>query len=275
MPLPNLIIIGAQKCGTTSMHSYLHRHRQIAMSRRKELDFFIEKRNWSKGVDWYASQFPEGSVIRGESSPNYTWARQFPGVPARMHSVVPRARLLFMVRDPVDRLISHWVHNYSHGREKRPLAEAALDRRYLERSMYWSQVSAFLEFYPRSQLMVVTMDELHRQCRATMMKVFDFLEVERDFRSPMIAIRRNRSSRKRRKNRVGDWIATTQLARRIDSLPDRWRSPLRNALYYPFSRRFDRPALGEADRRELAERLRDDATRFREFAGRDFAEWSV
>src|SRR5687768_8813331 len=104
MPLPNLIIIGAMKCGTTSMHGYLRRHRQIEMSGTKELDFFIAGRNWEKGPDWYASQFPGGTAIRGESSPNYTSALIFPGVPERMHSVVPDARLLFMVRDPVDRI---------------------------------------------------------------------------------------------------------------------------------------------------------------------------
>ena len=71
------------------------------MSSEKELNFFIEERNWPKGVDWYVAQIPTHTRIRGESSPNYTAVVRFPGVPARMHSVVPDARLIYLVRDPI------------------------------------------------------------------------------------------------------------------------------------------------------------------------------
>ncbi|HWM87528.1 MAG TPA: sulfotransferase domain-containing protein [Kofleriaceae bacterium] len=275
MPLPNLIIIGAQKCGTTSMHAYLGRHRQIAMSETKELDFFIDRRNWSKGVEWYAAQFSDDAAVRGESSPNYTWTRAFPGVPERMHSVVPDARLIFMVRDPIQRVISHWIHNYSNGRENRPLAEVVGDHRYYDRSLYWTQVSAFLEHYDRSRILVVAMDELQKQARETMRRVFDFVELDDDFREPVFAIQRHRSARKRRKTRTGAWIAGTRVGRRLDALPGALRWPVRELLYRPFSRRLERPELAPAEREQLAERLRDDTNRFREFAGRDFSDWNV
>jgi hypothetical protein len=67
--LPNLIIIGAPKCGTTSLHHYLSLHPQISMSREKELNFFIAERNWSKGIAWYAAQFAADNKVRGEASP--------------------------------------------------------------------------------------------------------------------------------------------------------------------------------------------------------------
>lgn len=275
MPLPSLIIIGAMKCGTTSMHHYLGRHPQIAMSATKALDFFIEERRWGRGVNWYASQFPDGTVVRGDSSPNYSCANQYRGVPARMYSVVPDARLLFMVRDPVERLISHWIHNYSHGREDRTLAEVTRDDRYVERSLYWMQISAFLEYYAPSRIHVVAMDDLANERRATMRGVFDFLGVEPSFYGPTHAIRKHRSAGKRRKTRLGAWIATTRAARRIEALPERWRVPLVQLLYLPFSRELERPLLAEAVRLDLVERLRQDANLFREFARRDFAGWSV
>ncbi len=74
--LPNLIVIGAQKCGTTSLHDYLGRHPEIRMSAEKELNFFQLERNWHRGVHWYEKQFPGGTAIRGETSPGYTY---FPG----------------------------------------------------------------------------------------------------------------------------------------------------------------------------------------------------
>lgn len=115
--LPNLIVIGAHKCATTSLHYYLGLHPQISMSREKELNFFIKERNWYKGIEWYKSNFTTKAMIYGESSPNYTNYPFFMGVPERMCSVVPEAKLIYIVRDPIDRVISHYVHNYANSHE--------------------------------------------------------------------------------------------------------------------------------------------------------------
>ncbi len=116
--LPNLIVIGSQKCGTSGLHYYLGLHPEISMSTPKELDFFIAERNYPLGLDWYRSQFDPQAKVRGESSPNYTAYPQHVGVPERMHSIVPEARLLYMVRDPIDRIAAHWVHNFAKRRER-------------------------------------------------------------------------------------------------------------------------------------------------------------
>jgi len=275
MPLPNLIVIGAMKCGTTSLHHHLGRHPEIEMSRDKELNFFVAERNWGKGVEWYASQFPAGTQIRGESSPIYSTAQRFADVPARMRSVVPEARLVYMVRDPVERMISHWIHKYADARETRPLPEAIHDDWYLNRSLYWTQISAYLPHYARSRILVIAMEDLAEDRRATMRKVFEFLEVDPDFADSGRDLRLHRSARKRVKTRTGAWIERTPLGRGVGALPQwlRWRA--RELLYLPFSRRLERPVLAERDRAALAERLREDMNRFREFAGRDFAGWSV
>ena len=70
--LPNLLIIGAQKCGTTSLHAYLDLHPNVHMAAEKELDFFIADRAWRNGPDWYAQRFRDDALVRGEASPNYT-----------------------------------------------------------------------------------------------------------------------------------------------------------------------------------------------------------
>jgi hypothetical protein len=273
MPLPNLIIIGAMKCGTTSLHFQLRRHPQIAMPLDKELNFFVAERNWTKGVEWYASRFPAGTRIRGESSPSYSWLPQFAGVPARMHSVIPNARLVYMVRDPVERLISHWVQNFAEGTEPEPLAVAMRKEGYLSRSRYWTQVSAYLEHYPPSRILVIEMEDLAQDRAATLRKVFAFLDVDPEVALP--DLRLNRSDRKRVKTRAGAWIERSPLGRGIDALPQWLEWKAERYLYWPFSRRIERPALSGRDRAELAELLREDANRFREFAGREFADWCV
>ena len=102
--LPNVLVVGAAKCGTTSLHEYLDRHPEIAMAREKELDFFVEQKNWSRGVDWYERQFA-AAPVRGESSPSYTAYPRYRGVPERIRRIVPDAKLVYLVRDPVERAL--------------------------------------------------------------------------------------------------------------------------------------------------------------------------
>ena len=89
--LPNLIVIGGLKCGTTSLHHYLGLHPRIEMSRPKELNFFVSELNWDLGADWYASHFDRSAQIRGETSPHYTNLPRFTGVAERMRELLGAA----------------------------------------------------------------------------------------------------------------------------------------------------------------------------------------
>src|SRR5215211_1496876 len=147
--LPNLIVIGGLKCGTTSLHHYLNLHPQVEMSRPKELNFFVAELNWPLGADWYASHFEASAPIRGESSPHYTNRPRFNGVAARMRSVLGEPGLIYMVRDPLDRMLSHYIHNVAGGYEDRPLTEALADPHssYVARSRYFFQLEPYLEAF--------------------------------------------------------------------------------------------------------------------------------
>ena len=107
---PNLIIIGAQKCGSSSLHRYLDHHSDISMSKTKELVFFVESLNWKNGIKWYESQFEGTGKIQSESSPSYTMYPTFAGTPKLMHSLIPDAKLICIVRDPINRIVSHYLH---------------------------------------------------------------------------------------------------------------------------------------------------------------------
>src|SRR4051794_28578727 len=110
MRLPDFIVIGTTKGGTTSLWRYLSDHPDIFMPTRKELRFFSNNERWRQGVEWYARQF-EGAgehQLVGEASPQYTSWPRYPHVPERMASVVPNAKLIYLVRDPVARTASLW-----------------------------------------------------------------------------------------------------------------------------------------------------------------------
>lgn len=165
--LPNLIVIGAMKCGTTALHRYLDLHPDVAMSEPKELNFFIGPErlaegceppawlagNWHRGLEWYARQF-RPAPVRGEASPGYT-SPSSPEAPERMARVLPGARLVYAVRDPVERAVSQYLHHRADGTERRPIEEALLDpsSQYVERGLYHARLEPYLKrFPPRADL---------------------------------------------------------------------------------------------------------------------------
>jgi len=112
--LPNFLIIGAAKCGTTSLHRQLRSHPDVFMpgGRWKEPTFFSDHGpgRWSRGLDWYASLFSDrqGERAVGEASTSYTKAPHHAGVPDRIARVLPDVKLIYMVRDPIDQIVSHY-----------------------------------------------------------------------------------------------------------------------------------------------------------------------
>src|SRR5436190_1843341 len=163
--LPNLVVIGAKKAGTTSLYHYLDSHPDISMSREKELDFFVAERNWPRGPGWYRRHFNADVAVRGEASPYYTALPTHRGVPARMANVVPEARLIYVVRDPIERLVSHYHMAIATGRERRPLRAAVADFSeswYVAHGRYWMQLEPYLRRFAPEQVLVVDQDDLAR-----------------------------------------------------------------------------------------------------------------
>jgi hypothetical protein len=181
-PLPTALIIGAQKAGTSALYAWLRRHPGIAGPSWKEVNYF--DRRYAKGERWYRGNFPrapEGAVVV-EASTGYLL---HPLAPERARRLLPDARLVALVRDPVSRAYSHYQHEVALGRE--PLSfEDALDAEdermegeiermladpayfshawwnytYLARGLYAEQLERWLSAFPEEQLLVVPMDDL-------------------------------------------------------------------------------------------------------------------
>ena len=266
--LPIFVIIGTMKCGTTSLYHYLAEHPEIGMSRIKETDYFIAERNYVRGRSWYESLFPKGARVYGEASPNYTKPWLFPGVPERIHSELPSARLIYLVRDPIARMISHYQHRYAGRKERRPLCEAltAKDRNpYLTTSCYFRNVQRFLDFYPREQLLIVTSEELRDARQATLERIFTFLGVDPGFVGHSLKSEWHRADRKF----TNRWSLLSGL------FSHKWIS---KAFFRRHRSRLAPPAdltLDDDARRWLIEQLRPDVDQLRTLAGYDFAAWNL
>mgnify|MGYP001422091871 CR=1 FL=1 len=224
--LPNLIIIGAMKCGTTSLHHYLKLHPSIGMSVQKELHFFQGAASWERGQDWYRSCFDPTKPVRGESSPGYSNFPRIGGVPERMHAVIPDAKLIYLVRDPVKRTLSHYRHMVAERGEERTLREVLADpaEPYTRRSCYHFQLEQYLPFYDLGKILVVQQEALLLDRVRTMANIFEWLGVDPAFSSIRFRYRRHRSVRKRRLTELGQRLSGTWPMRRVAGLsePLRW-----------------------------------------------------
>jgi hypothetical protein len=278
--MPNLIIIGGLKCGTTSLHHYLGLHPAVQMSKPKELNFFVEELNWDLGLDWYASRFDDRFAVRGESSPHYTNLPRFRSVAERIRQHCPDAKLIYMVRDPIKRILSHWVHATGAGYESRPLEPtlSAPDVAYVHRSMYWMQLQPYLEHFGREQIEVITQEELQGERSETMRRAFGFVGVDPEFSSEQFDREWEKSSAKQGDRyqlmeRLIKLPGFRSLDRNFDRLPESMRWLVEKAVHDPEKPSAPKPELPDDVFETLRTRFRDDVAQLQQFAGREFAGW--
>lgn len=200
--VPSFMIAGAMKCGTTSLYQYLLQHPQVVGARKKEIHYF----DWgyAEGVRWYRSQFPLArrygpGCLTGEASTDYLF---HPHAPRRMAASLPDVKLIFLVRNPVDRAYSHYHH--MRVRQREPLSfEAALDgeaqrlagelekidrdethysysyrmHSYQARGIYASGLEAGMTAYPKERFLVLRSEDLFGDPVATLARALDFLDL--------------------------------------------------------------------------------------------------
>jgi hypothetical protein len=284
--LPDFLLIGAMKCGTTSLYHYLKDHPQIFMPAIKAPEFFAEEGNWGRGIAWYRRQF-EGAgddvVAIGEASNVYTKFPRYRGVPARIAEHIPRVRLVYVVRDPIERIRSHYQTRLTEGTERAPIGRAVRDNPiYLDYSRYAMQLDRYLEHFPREQLLVITAEDLRGDRLATVRDVYGFLgvspdhvpsDLDRDFyetrhrapRSPVPVwirkgLKRHLPAAKRAKELENNVIRAFRSLRRAPEAP---------------SRLPERLVIPDEVRAELADALREDVRRLRPFLRTGFDGWGI
>jgi hypothetical protein len=274
--LPTFLVIGAPKTGTTSLHHYLAAHPQIFMAEAKELDFFITEFNWHRGIGWYRQQFMYAGPAKavGEASPRYTQYPYHRGVAERVFTVVPDAQLVYVIRDPVAQMLSHYRDRRRYATERAPVNEALLaDPVYLETAKYGCQLDQFLVHFPRDQIQIVVSEQLRASetRAATLARLLDFLGVDKSWTTDTLFEEHNIGPPPRR------WLFQRLAATRAwdaaaNARPDWMKGPLRPIIHRSTGPDLE---LSDAVARELMSRLRDDAARLREIVGPGFDGWGI
>ncbi|MBN2431486.1 MAG: sulfotransferase domain-containing protein [Acidobacteria bacterium] len=206
--LPDTLIIGTRRGGTSTLHRHLRRHPDVVTGRRKEIHFF--DLNYGHGLNWYRAFFPTGRSVRRrretagtvricEATPFYL---AHPLVPERVRACLPGARLIALLRHPVDRASSHYQQMVRDGRETLDFA-AALAREgerlgpgagaavtaaayhrdafvnfgYRSRGLYAEQLRRWLEHFPRGQLLILSSEKFFSDLPGSWAQILDFLEL--------------------------------------------------------------------------------------------------
>ena len=277
--LPNLLIIGAVKAGTSALYEYLDLHPEITMSAIKEPAFFVEEYNLR--LDEYSQNWPTQNKIMGEASPQYTYYPHYKGVPERIFKNIPNVKLIYIVRDPIDRIVSHYLHRY-HQRTESQSIEIAIRRQsvsldqnnYVTRSKYFMQIEQYLNYFDRSRIFIVISEELRIDTKDTMRSVFEFLGIDTAFSHPKFKVQINTSATKARKNHLGLLLDPLRNSIALAKIPV---PSIVGKAYRRASRKMldKRPILPPDLRNDLVAVLKNDIKQLREFTGYSFEQWTL
>ncbi len=273
----HFVIIGAQKSGTTILCAMLAQHPDIAISDRKETDFFARRPDGDYSFASYKRCFSRTGTWLGEASPIYSMRHEFDNVPERMAAAIPNARLIFIVRDPVARAVSQYQHEYLSGRVPDPTFPGPLEaplRHCVETSCYFRQITPFMKFFSRERLLLLDFEKLKADPQSVIDQVCGFLGLSATALSKVAESARNSAE---------DRGATPLFILR------RWNAPSLEAIRrvappaivtlvkraYRLAPRRVAPPLPPAAIDFIRDGVRADASLFRAFAGQEFEEWTV
>ena len=281
------------KCGTSSLHRYLDLHPEIGMSATKELNYFLpvdagsaagsaeateagllaERSNRGRGRRWYESQFDD-APIRGESSVAYSFP-WFPGVAETMAAELDDPRFVYVVRNPVERMLSH-RHQFIR-RDTRPTPDALLDENgpYLQATLYATALQPFLGQFDRERVLIVDQARLRHEREDVLTEILGFLGLDPEpvVSSPHLAQEWNVTASKGRAFQIAERVRSSGPGAAIAArLPRQLQTQAAEALRRDPADIEDDDLSAEQSARLLA-LLEPEIAGLEELTGWDLSDW--
>lgn len=271
----DFIIIGAQKCATTTLADHLSSHPEITMARIKEPHYFSEFGSVVNTVEEYHELFDGGAgPVWGEASTHYTALPMCAGTARRIQEYNSDIRLIYVLRDPVDRAVSNYIHNRSRGRCRTSVHDALrYNPLYIERSRYMSQLRPYLFWFPPEQILVLLFEDVVINMPDALHRIADHVGVAPEGFStgPILS---NPS--------VGSPVTTVSATRvsRIPVVRQSLRFAPKSLRGWIKNRYFTtvpiaKPTLSSDDEELLWACLHDEVQQLQVLLGRDLHEWAT
>jgi hypothetical protein len=258
---PDFIVIGAMKSATTTLHDQLAAQPGFFMSTNKEPNFFSNDENYARGLPWYQSLFDDADAtdLCGESSTHYTKLPTYPDTVQRMKAALPQLKLIYMMRHPINRLVSHYLHEQFEWRMQVPIDKAV--EQYPELIAYGKysmQLEPFLDAYGPENILLIFFERFVRQGVGELARIYRFLGCPSQPTWKHTSEATNVSSERMRESPIRDAIVNAPVLRTIRRrfIPKPWRERAKRLWQIK-----DRPELSEFSIRRLAEIFDADLVR--------------
>jgi hypothetical protein len=286
MKLPNLLLVGTPKAGTTSVHNYLDAHPEVFMSRVKEPHYFSEVgpncptvdaiNDWREYTDLFADS--KDARIVGESSISYLHCTM---AVERIRKVLGKPRILIILREPVSRCFSHWLMDFREGYQQKPFLEAVKDdyynvtkkgfcssHMYIESSLYFDAVERYLNTFG-DNVKIMFYEDLRDNPRNFMKELFKFLGVDESF-EPDLSRRDNTAAVPRNKlvRSLFHNMKFRKMAKK--AVPVGIRKGLRSCLLKPV----EKISISDMTRKYLSQFFVDDTMKIQRLINKDLSVWS-
>lgn len=279
MGIPNFIVAGTQKAATTWLYECLREHPDIFVPNVKEIHFFCRppcrSSKFHLGFDWYKSQFPKSGRYKavGEISIDYMY---YEYVAREIYSFNSNLKILFILRNPVDRAYSAYWMNRRHKPEMPPFADfIKADNHFINRGFYYRQLMKYYECFDKRNLFILIYDDLLMKPDVFVKNVYSFIEVDSDFTpdtlNQKVAATRNITP-------LAGFFLYKHFAPILKKSPlfsSLWRfikhkTPL--SKYYK-DKQSSYPPLSDEDRHRLKELYREENKKLFELIGREIPQW--
>lgn len=268
--LPDFFVIGAMKCGTSTLQAQLATQPGMFMTTPKEPNFFSDDAIFARGLGWYQTLFEaaQPGELKGEASTHYTKLPDYPDTVSRLAAVVPSPRLVYVIRDPIERAISHYLHEWGRGAVGADMAAAfSKHREYVDYGRYPMQLAPWLKQFGREAVLLTSLERLKSDSAGELARIGSHIGAgplvwNSDLRAQNVSAERSRPLPLQRA------LVRNPVARALRHalVPKSVRTSIRMRRS-----RSERPALPAALRSDLEDIFRPDhaalATLFPEFTG--------
>lgn len=286
--LPNFIIVGAAKAGTTSLYHYLSGHPNVFMSNPKEVNYFSKEEIMKQGLyyqDFKAKDFVSykklfsdvsDEIAIGEGSVSYLF---YPDTPNKIKTAIPDVKIIILLRDPVERAFSHYLMDYRMGLVSLSFEDIFYKKvdnkklslyyqQYIELGLYYEQVKRYINLFGKEQVRIYLQEDLRKDANGVVLDLYDFLKIDKSY-TPCVNKEHNAFSMP--KNEFIHKLYSSNFIRSIASAI--FTNTLKEKVKNIFFERKKKPVLGQSVRNDLQEMYKKDIQDLERMIGRDLAHW--